>query len=69
MGQSTFGVIAYGLNYGNTYTTPSGYFDILPTDMNYHEYYSYEGKGVTPDIVLDFGKDWIAQIIELIDSI
>lgn len=68
VGQSTFGVVAYGLNYGTTYTTPSGYFDVLPTDMNFHKYYPYEGKGVTPDITLDFDSDWIEQIIEMIDT-
>lgn len=69
LGQSTFGVVAYGLNYGTTYTTPSGYFDVLPTDMNFHKYYPYEGKGVTPDITLDFDRNWIDQIIEMIDTI
>lgn len=69
LGQSTFGVVAYGLNYGTTYTTPSGYFDVLPTDMNFHKYYPYEGKGVTPDISLDFDRNWIDQIIEMIDTI
>ena len=68
VGQSTFGVIAYGLNYGTTHTTPSGYFEVLPTDMNFHKYYQYEGIGVTPDIALDFDRDWIEQIIETIDA-
>lgn len=68
VGQTTYGVIAYGLNYGTTYTTPSGYFDVLPTDMNFHKYYSYEGIGIEPDIALAFDRDWIKQIYEIIDS-
>ncbi len=69
LGQTTYGVVAYGLNYGTSYTTPSGYFDVLPTDMNFHKYYPYEGKGVTPDITLDFDRNWIDQIIEMIDTL
>ena len=67
-GQTTYGVIAYGLNYGSTYTTPSGYFDVLPTDMNFHKYFQYEGIGVKPDIELNFDSDWIEQIFSIIDS-
>lgn len=36
LGQSTFGVIAYGINYGRSYDTPSRQFSITPTDMNFH---------------------------------
>jgi len=68
LGQSTFGVIAYGLNYGRSYDTPSGHFSILPTDMNFHEYFEYEGKGVSPEFPLDFDKDWMAQTLEIIDN-
>lgn len=68
MGQSTFGIIAYGINYGRSYDTPSKYFQITPTDMNFHEFYNYENKGVTPDIALDFDKDWIEQTLEIIQK-
>lgn len=68
LGQSTFGVIAYGINYGRTYDTPSGFFEIKPTDMNFHEFYKYENKGVTPDITLDFDRDWIEQTSEIIEK-
>ncbi|MFT5846289.1 hypothetical protein [Psychroserpens sp.] len=66
LGQSTFGVIAYGLNYGRSYDTPSGYFNILPTDMNFHKYIQYEGKGVSPETPLDFDRDWMEQTLEII---
>ncbi|MFD2914034.1 S41 family peptidase [Psychroserpens luteus] len=66
LGQSTFGVISYGLNYGRSYDTPSGHFRILPTDMNFHKYFEYEGKGVSPEIHLDFDRDWIEQTLEII---
>ncbi|WP_405604992.1 S41 family peptidase [Polaribacter sp. Asnod1-A03] len=66
LGQTTFGVIAYGINYGRSYTTPTNKFTIMPTDMNFHKYYKYESKGVTPDIKLDYTKDWIDQTLDMI---
>ena len=66
LGQTTFGVIAYGRNYGYSYDSPSGYFSFTPTDMNFHKFIDYEAKGVTPDIKLDFDRDWIEQTIEII---
>jgi hypothetical protein len=68
LGQTTFGVIAYGMNYGYNYNTPSGHFNISPTDMNFHEYIAYEGKGITPEVPLDFNRDWIAQTLDIIES-
>ncbi|WP_439151304.1 S41 family peptidase [Winogradskyella sp.] len=66
LGQKTRGIIAYGKNYGYNFNTPSGHFSITPTDMNFHEYIEYEGKGITPDITLNFDSDWIEQTIEII---
>lgn len=68
LGQTTFGVIAYGMNYGYNYNTPSGHFNITPTDMNFHKYFEYEGKGITPEIPLDFNRDWIAQTLDIIEA-
>jgi C-terminal processing protease CtpA/Prc len=68
LGQTTFGVIAYGMNYGYDYNTPSGHFEITPTDMNYHKYIQYEGKGIIPEIVLGFDRDWIEQTLEIIEA-
>ncbi len=67
LGQITRGAIAYGMNYGNSYNTPSGNFRITPTDMNFHKYIEYEGKGILPEIKLDFTKDWIQQTLEIIE--
>lgn len=67
LGQKTRGIIAYGFNYGTGYDTPSGFFRIRPTDMNFHnQYFEFEGKGITPEILLDFDKDWIAQTLDII---
>lgn len=66
LGQTTRGIIAYGMNYGYNYNTPSGYFNIKPTDMDFSEYLQYEGKGVVPEYPLDFNRDWIAQTLEVI---
>ena len=68
LGQTTFGIISYGLNYGRSYKSPSGYFTITPTDMNFHQYYQYESKGVFPDIKLDFNRDWVDQTLKIIAS-
>ena len=64
LGQTTFGVIAYGINYGYEYNTPSGHFKLKPTDMNYHKYVEYESKGIIPEFPLDFKRNWIEQTIE-----
>lgn len=66
LGQTTRGVISYGMNYGYSYNTPSGYFEITPTDMDFHEYFEFESKGILPEIHLDFDKDWIEQVLEII---
>jgi hypothetical protein len=68
LGQTTFGVIAYGLNYGRSYNSPSGNFTITPTDMNFHKYYKYESKGVSPETKLGFNSDWIVQTLQIIAS-
>lgn len=69
LGQTTYGAIAYGTNYGRTYETPSGEFSLRPTDMNFHKnFYEYEGFGIVPDIKLSFDKDWIEQAIEIINN-
>nr|WP_321245217.1 hypothetical protein [uncultured Psychroserpens sp.] len=68
LGQTTRGIIAYGMNYGYQYDTPSGHFMITPTDMGFHKYIEYEGKGVTPEIALDYDRNWIEQTIEIIEK-
>ncbi|WP_052184152.1 S41 family peptidase [Psychroserpens sp. Hel_I_66] len=68
LGQTTRGVIAYGMNYGYVYDLPSGNFEITPTDMNFHKFIEFEGKGIFPEIPLDFDKDWVEQTLEIIAS-
>ncbi|MBG7612344.1 hypothetical protein IU405_08800 [Polaribacter sp. BAL334] len=68
LGQTTRGVISYGMNYGYSYNSPSGYFEITPTDMDFHEYFEFESKGISPEIQLDFDKDWIQQTLEIIQK-
>ena len=41
---------------------------MTPTDMNFHKYIAYEGKGITPEIQLDFNRDWMEQTLEIIDA-
>lgn len=67
LGQTTQGVLAYGMNYGYRYDTPSGLFSVQPTDMDFHNtYFKYEGKGVRPDLPLSYDTDWVLQTLEII---
>ena len=42
---------------------------MTPTDMNFHKYIAYEGKGIVPEVRLDFKKDWIEQTLEIIEQV
>jgi ethanolamine utilization protein EutP (predicted NTPase) len=66
LGQTTRGIIAYGMNYGYNYNTPSAHFNITPTDMDFSKYLEYEGKGVVPEYPLNFNSDWLAQTLDII---
>lgn len=68
LGQTTRGIIAYGMNYGYNYNTPSTHFNIAPTDMDFSKYLEYEGKGIVPEYPLDFNSDWLAQTLEIISK-
>tara|TARA_R110002012_G_scaffold263456_1_gene446227 strand:- start:61427 stop:62668 length:1242 start_codon:yes stop_codon:yes gene_type:complete len=69
LGQTTWGIISYGFNYGRSYTTPSKFFDVMPTDMDFHaKFFAYEGNGVVPDSRLDVDKSWIDQTLAIIAS-
>jgi len=69
LGETTRGVLAYGMNYGYRYDTPSGLFSVQPTDMDFHNtYFEYEGKGVSPDHLLSYDTDWILQTLEIITT-
>ncbi|WP_299381550.1 S41 family peptidase [uncultured Lacinutrix sp.] len=68
LGQTTRGIIAYGMNYGYNYNTPSAHFNITPTDMDFSKYLEYEGKGIVPEYPLDFNSDWLAQTLEIISK-
>ncbi len=68
LGQTTYGAVAYGHNYGHTYESPSGLFYIAPTDMRFNHYLKYEEVGVSPDIKLSPESDWIDQTIKIIKA-
>jgi len=36
--------------------------------MKDHKYIAHEGKGITPEISLDFNSDWIEQTLEIIEN-
>lgn len=68
LGQTTYGAIAYGHNYGTTYESASGLFYIGPTDMRFNHYLKYEETGVVPDVKLSPESDWIEQTINIIKT-
>lgn len=69
LGQTTWGIISYGFNYGRSYTTPSKFFDVMPTDMDFHnKFFEYEDVGVAPEIELYSNSSWIDQTLALIEA-
>lgn len=68
LGQTTYGAIAYGHNYGNTFKSPSGLFYIAPTDMKFNHYLKYEETGVTPGVKLSPESNWIEQTLQIIKT-
>jgi len=68
LGQTTYGAVSYGHNYGTTYESPSGLFYIAPTDMKFNHYLKYEEVGVSPDVKLSPDSDWVEQTLEIIKA-
>jgi Peptidase family S41 len=67
LGETTNGTIAYGSNYGNIITLPSGKYRLYPTDMkDWFNYKRFEEKGISPTIYLDPNSDWLQQVIKII---
>jgi hypothetical protein len=67
LGETTNGTLTYGSNYGNTETLPSGRFKVYPTDMkDSGGDLPYENVGVSPDKILEYTKDWVEQVVEII---
>lgn len=68
MGERTRGAIAYGVNYGTSYASPTGLFKLMPTDMKFNKWLKYEQVGIQPEIQLDSSTDWIVQTLAFIDN-
>lgn len=65
--QAFKGMLAYGSNFAKRDRLPSGQYEIYLTDMNNGAaLLQYEDYGIKPDIVLSPDKDWMAQLLELI---
>lgn len=68
-GQNTKGMLTYGSNYGKRIRLPSGRFEIYPTDMNDNaKLLPYEDHGIRPDIELSADRNWIEQLVEIIQQ-
>ncbi len=69
VGQTTKGMLTYGVNSGKWYELPSGKFIILPTDMRGRaKFLKYEDYGIKPEITLKNDQDWIEQVREIIEK-
>jgi len=69
MGDRTRGMLTYGINYPPKLFSPSGVFKISFTDLNddWKEFIKYEGVGITPEIYLSNDKNWIDQVLEMLN--
>lgn len=69
VGQTTKGMLAYGSNYGKWERLPSGLFEIYLTDMRgKSRLLQYEDHGINPEIILHDDKDWIEQVVDIIQK-
>lgn len=69
LGTPTKGTLAYGSNYGRHTALPSGRFGFYPTDMrDWGGYKRYEDIGVLPDQALDPERDWVEQVLAMINK-
>jgi hypothetical protein len=68
-GETTYGMVTYGKNYGSATPLPSGKFAIYTTDMKDSGHFlPYEETGVQPDVFLKPDSDWIEQLKKIINS-
>jgi len=69
MGDRTRGMLTYGINYSPKLISPSGVFKISFTDLNddWKEFIKYEGVGIAPEIYLSNDKNWIDQVLEMLN--
>lgn len=68
LGDNSMGVIAYGLNYGESISSESGKFYFYLTDMNHGKYLKYESVGVPVDVKLSANSNWIEQTLDMIEG-
>jgi hypothetical protein len=68
LGRNTNGACSYGSNYGNTSVSPSGIFFNTITDMDYSYLLPYEEVGIPVDITLDLEREWVTQVLEIINN-
>jgi hypothetical protein len=69
LGEATQGMLAYGSNYGRQTRLPSDNFQVYTTDMrNGSKALTYETVGVQPDIYLNNQRNWLDQVLDLINQ-
>lgn len=69
MGDRTRGMLTYGINYPAKLISPSGVFKISFTDLkdDWKEFIKYEGVGIAPEMYLSNDKNWIDQVLEILN--
>ncbi len=69
LGDKTQGTLSYELKKNISNNLPCGKFIAIMTSKKHKEYLEFESKGVSPDILLEYNKDWIDQTKELIQTV
>ena len=69
MGDRTRGMLTYGINYPPKLISPSGIFKISFTDLkdDWKTFIKYEGIGIAPEMYLSNDKNWIEQVLQVIN--
>lgn len=67
LGAPTNGTIAYGTYKLSAVPLPSGVFRFYRTDKAFPKYLPYEDRGVQPEVLLDTKRDWVEQVLELVE--
>lgn len=68
LGMRTNGSTSYGRENLPSLVLPSKKFRFYRTNMNYSQFLNNELVGITPDVLLDFNRDWLEQTIKYINK-
>ncbi|KPM32034.1 Peptidase family S41 [Croceitalea dokdonensis DOKDO 023] len=68
LGDRTQGTLAYELKKNISNPLGCGKFVAIVTSKRHKEYLPFESKGIEPDMLLEYDRDWITQTMEFINA-